>query len=438
MSAMKSPGCAALTATLFGAAVGCANQEPAAGIVSIAPASAYNDQAFAMTILGSGFRPIYQVDTTSGTATTTSGGFALSLSPTGGAGGERVEADQVTWEGSTQLEAELPAQIPAGIYDVVVRDPRGNAAVLADGFMSLGPDVTPPVVTFQQPATGTLVGGGTLVDVSLSANDRAGVNEAGTIASLTWMVTGPDAPTGGSCSVPPMSPAVTCGFSFPAPAPDSDQQTLTVSAVATDEAGNAGTAEISLEVAPQPMLSSVVPGIGPASGGTALTVVGSNFLAGSTAILVDGKPLATTVTGTTMLSASTDPHDPGNAILMVGTAGANVYAGMFLFIATPIVRAVFPPQAPAAGGTPVSVVGDGFRAATTITFGDAPLRCPLFVNANRIDGFTPAGGGVEIVTAHDPVSGTGSVVYFTYQDDPDGGAPAGDGGATGCPPGGVP
>jgi len=68
---------------------------------------------------------------------------------------------------------------------------------------------------------------------------------------------------------------------------------------------------------------------------------------------------------------------------------------------------VQPSFGPESGGFPVTVVGDGFAKPTTeIFFGDLPLRCPRFVNGNRIDGLAPPGMGTRAVSAVDSLAGS--------------------------------
>ncbi len=93
----------------------------------------------------------------------------------------------------------------------------------------------------------------------------------------------------------------------------------------------------------------------------------------------------------------------------------------------------------AAGGTPVSIIGDNFRAgATAITFvaddaSGADLLCPVHRGPNRIDGYAPAGSGTVAVVATDPIGGAGRLDNaFAYTDAADPGGSSADG----CPDGG--
>ena len=66
----------------------------------------------------------------------------------------------VTWQSPEAIAAMVPAGIPAGAYDVVVTDPRGDHAQLACGFLSLGPDTQAPTVSIESPVARSLDRGG--------------------------------------------------------------------------------------------------------------------------------------------------------------------------------------------------------------------------------------------------------------------------------------
>ena len=104
--------------------------------------------------------------------------------------------------------------------------------------------------------------------------------------------------------------------------------------------------------------------------------------------------------------------------MTVTTGGATAtLTGPFTYQAPPTVREVSPTSGLASGFTPITIVGENFRAMTTvITFDGRLLVCPTFVNANRIEGFTPPGMGTEMVEASDAVGGSlpGADVPYGY------------------------
>jgi hypothetical protein len=228
-------------------------------------------------------------------------------------------------------------------------------------------------------------------------------------------------------------------FSFPAPSPMSTGDRLSIFVQATDTRGNTGTAQVFVDLARRPIVTGFSPDAGPISGGTPVTAEGTDFIPGSTKIFLGDTPLVTSVKPDgTVATASTVPHDQGQVAVTVRTAGASTSAGHFQFIAPPIVRQLIPASGFPGGGTPVSIVGDNLRNATTITFAaaDGPgakLLCPTFRGPSRIDGFAPPGVGVVAIVAIDPIGGAGRLADgFAYDDASDPGLPNPDS----CPDGG--
>src|SRR5436309_2777405 len=119
---MGSPGRARLgLATLF--AFSCSGRaEPQVTIVAVTPSSAYSDVRINMVIQGGPFRPIYDIDTTSGKERAELGAFTAFLTPTSGVG-PAAAAESLMWVSPSELDAILPKEILPGTYDVEVRDP---------------------------------------------------------------------------------------------------------------------------------------------------------------------------------------------------------------------------------------------------------------------------------------------------------------------------
>ena len=141
-------------------------------------------------------------------------------------------------------------------------------------------------------------------------------------------------------------------------------------------------------------------------------------MAGATQVAFDGQ-IATRYDSTaTSITAVSPRHAAGPTTVTVTTGGATTtLPGSFTYLSPPTVREVSPTAGPASGFTPLPIVGENFRAATTvITFDGRLLVCPTFVNANRIEGFTPPGMGTETIEASDALGGTmpGADVPYEY------------------------
>jgi hypothetical protein len=425
-----------------------ASTEPRVAVSGVTPASAYSDATVSVVIEGGPFRPVYDIDTGGGQVTTQLDDFTAFLSPT--TGGSSVPPDSLTWLSSTELAAVLPAGVPAGTYDVEVRDPRGQLGGMPAGFVSLGPDETPPAVTILEPTAGTIVNAEAEVPVAFTADDGQGF-----LAQLHWSVSSSEIQTlSGTCPLDPNAQRTTCRFLFVVPPPpQAASLPLNVVVEAEDTAHTIGRAQATLAVGVAPVLKSFSPVEGPAAGGTLVSVIGDDFIVGTQAFVGDEllTPNGGTEVSPTLLQGTTVAHEPGTFPVTVQTGAASQAKGIFEFVGRPEVRLVSSASGPSAGCTPIAIAGKYFRDeggadTTQIFFGtDVASAVPLcgarFVSANRIEGFTPSGAGTVSIFAVDGVGGVGQLdSAFAYQsgDAPDAAAPGAPPAACPCADGGAP
>lgn len=164
-----------------------------------------------------------------------------------------------------------------------------------------------------------------------------------------------------------------------------------------------------------PTITSISPDHGPLSGGTLVTVTGTNFTADSS-VTFDGTtaPTVTVVDSTTLTVVS--PASSGSVHVIVTTSNGMIASDdTFNYYATPAVTSVMPATGPAAGGTAVSIAGSGFLSADTVTFGATSVPF-TYVNDGLITAVAPAGGGTVDVQVSGPggASATSSNDQFTY------------------------
>lgn len=412
--------------TALGAALlaltGCgAEPETRPTIVEVSPAQAYNDVSIAVMVRGGPFRPSYSVDTGSGEARIRQEGYAAILTPVAGAsplGGPAaaITATDISWQSSAVLVAELPPGIPAGAYDLAVEDPRGEMTALPSAFVSLGPDTSPPIVSLESPADGEILGAGSPVEVDVRVADGEGQIEA---IEWTASASGGEIAAGG-CAVPAGARQTTCSFSFVAPSPAGATDTLTIEVRATDRSGRAGSDRREHLLVRAPGVASVTPLKGSTLGGLEVSVRGTNFHRptatnrGTELLFGDLPAEDVRIEDDGTLIGRAPPHAPGLVTLVVRNGGTATRAAAFEYLPPAAVRGLSPVFGSPAGGTPVTVAGNDFRAGETVVlFGTEPLLCPRFVSAQRIEGIVPPGTGVVPVTATNPIGGTAppSVTY---------------------------
>jgi hypothetical protein len=425
-------------APLIGAVWGCgASTEQNAKVNAISPATAFNNVAFLASIAGDAFRPIYRFDTMAAATESESGSFSAALTgaegaTTNGSAAASFALGDVVWQAPDALSGMVPAGIPAGPYDVVVTDPRGNRARLDTGFLSLGPDTQAPAVHIESPVARGLIAAGTNVTVTLIADDGDGF--LGSLGATIATTSDIDELV---CTVAPVPHQAPCKYHFTAPVPTDDNATIVITPHAADTAGNeAETAAVTFRLVPRPTLVSLSPANGPARGGTEIVVQGTDFIepgveADGSLLLLDGHPIQPTYFSPTEIRAVMPHHDPGPGIVSVSSGDAETEQKLaFQFIGAPVLRLASPLKGPVTGGTRIAITGNNLRyPETRISIGGVELACQDYKGPLRIEGVIPAGlapGPVSIVATDKMLGATSTLpdpfVYeATASDSPDGG-----------------
>ena len=403
------PARIATAALLLGAVSGCGlGGEPPAVLGQMTPAIAYNDAPVVANIYamihGGSFRPAYQFDTMAGSASVAIGGFSATLVNRAAAPPDSgsIRLENVIWVSVGILSALIPAGVPAGQYDLVVSDPQGHSARLAGAFTSLGMNTIPPTVSIENPTGVDMFGAGAPVEVLVLADDGYGV-----LTHLQVTITaGTAAASPTPCSLTG-GPSASCTFNFPAPAPAADGDMLAIDAQAIGSGGLIQTAHVSVPLYPAPSPTGISPLAGSTLGDTVVTLSGANFV-GATKVAFDGQEATHSQLTSTSISVLTPAHVAGPVTVTVTTGGATAtLPSLFTYLPPPTVREVNPTSGPTTGFTPITIVGENFVASTTVvTFDGRLLVCPKFVNANRIEGYTPPGEGTKMVEASDALGGS--------------------------------
>ncbi|MGC2230452.1 MAG: IPT/TIG domain-containing protein, partial [Candidatus Acidiferrum sp.] len=192
---------------------------------------------------------------------------------------------------------------------------------------------------------------------------------------------------------------------------------------ATDSGGNlspySNTVSASTQ-APQagvPTVSSVSPTNGPAAGGTAVTITGTNFAAGATVQFGSAAATNVVVVSSTSITATTPTGSAGAVTVTVTVNGqSGSLANGFTYVVPPTVTGVSPNSGSTAGGTPVTITGTNFVSGATVFFGATAATNVVVVSGTQITATTPAGSaGAVTVTVTNPGAQSGSLASgFTY------------------------
>jgi hypothetical protein len=291
-----------------------------------------------------------------------------------------------------EIWAFTDAHAPEGWGDVVVTTPWGSGT-LVNGFEYRDP----PSIVSVNPGQGSTAGG-TLV--TITGDDLAGatvVTFGGTPAAITGNT----------------DTEVYCTTDLHLPEGLVDVVVATVVDSATKVNG--------YEYMDPPDVVNIDPNQGPVTGGTPVTITGTN-LAGATSVKVGPNPLGGVVVTDTKITGVTGGFPAESffdVFVEIPGIGSDTLPGAFQAMDPPSVASVSPNQGPAAGGTPVTITGEDFLSTppcvTTVTIGGAPAVGVVVASDTQIYCDTPSGSEGPADVAVTSPGGTGTLVGgFTY------------------------
>jgi Concanavalin A-like lectin/glucanases superfamily/Chitobiase/beta-hexosaminidase C-terminal domain/IPT/TIG domain/Fibronectin type III domain len=330
----------------------------------------------------------------------TGGGTAVTITGTNFVSGATVTfgsaaATNVAVLNATTITATAPAG-SAGAATVTVTNPGGQSGSLSNGFTY----VTGLTISNISPSNGPPAGG-TAVTITGTAFAAGATVTFGSAAATNVVVV----------SATEITAATPAGTAGPA--------TVTVSV-----SGQNGSLTNGFTYINPPTVASVSPNSGSTSGGTAITIMGTNFGAGATVTVGagrqggDGNAAATNVVvvNSTEITAITPAGNAGAATVAVTLNGetGNLTNG-FTYVAVPTVTGVSPSNGPVAGGTAVTIAGTNFAAGATVAFGSAAATNVVVVSATQITATTPAGSAGSVTVTVTSGGQSGSLANgFTY------------------------
>ncbi len=309
-------------------------------------------------------------------------------------------ASAVDVRSETELTAVTPAQ-PAGKDEVIVSDEAGSS--------SEGPVYTyiePPVVTSISPAEGSSNGGNTV-----------------TIKGSRF-VAGASVTIGGVASAVKVLSETELTAVTPAQPPGRDE-------VIVSDARGVSAGGPDFTYVPAPLVAAVLPAEGPTTGHTAIVIYGAHFTRGMT-VLIAGRALAAHVRSETEITAKTKPEPAGSyEVVVFGPLGPSNEGAHFTYLAAPapVVSSITPSEGPTAGGTPVTIIGSGFRAGARVTIGAKGKAASVTVHSEtEITAVThgEAPGSYEVVVTEKGERSVGGPAY-TYLTQPAGAGIRGSG-----------
>ncbi|WNE98318.1 IPT/TIG domain-containing protein [Streptomyces luomodiensis] len=247
---------------------------------------------------------------------------------------------------------------------------------------------SPPAISSVSPAAGS-PGGGTLVTLTGSNFTQATAVRFGPALASSFTVVS-------ATQITAVAP------------PGSGTVLITV----TTPGGTSNGVAYSYTATPVPSLTGASPVQGPTSGGTTVTLTGTNLL-GAVAVRF-GPALASsfTVVSATQITAVAPPGS-GTVQITVVTPGGTSNGVAFTYVTGPVLSAVSPGQGPVGGANSVTLTGSGLTGVTAVTFGSVPASSFTVVSATQINAVAPPGtAGPVQITVTGPGGTSNGVTYF--------------------------
>ena len=165
-----------------------------------------------------------------------------------------------------------------------------------------------------------------------------------------------------------------------------------------------------------PVVTSISPTSGPASGGNTVTISGTNLLY-TTGVTFGSTPASSfAVLSATQVAAVALAGTAGAITVSVtnvaGTSGTLPYT--YIGVAAPTATSVSPDNGPAAGGNTAVISGTGFTNATAVAFGSTAATSFTVASSTVINAVVPLGSGAVSVNVTGPSGTSSGGPTYTY------------------------
>ncbi|MFC6354638.1 IPT/TIG domain-containing protein [Luethyella okanaganae] len=310
------------------------------------------------------------------------GGTVVTITGTGFTGATGVTFDGLagtafTVNSDTQITVTSPPHTPS-VVDVIVTSPNGDSAPQGFSYLPV------PALSSLSPTSGPEAGGTVVTITGTGFTGATGATFGGVAGSAFTVVN--------DTTITVTSPP----------------GTGTVDVVVTGPGGTSG--PLPFTYIPAPTISSIVPPSGPETGGTVVTITGTGFTGATGATFGGVAGSAFTVVNDTTITVTTPVHAPGAVAVIVTGPGGSSAPGTFTFTPVTRVDGVDPGSGPVGGGNTVTISGQCFTGATSVTFGGVPATSFTVVDDATITAVVPAGVGVvDIQVVGGGTCGTGTL-----------------------------
>jgi len=153
-----------------------------------------------------------------------------------------------------------------------------------------------------------------------------------------------------------------------------------------------------------PAPGSISPTSGPTSGGTPVTISGTNFASGATVTFGATAATSVVVVSSAEITATTPAETAGTVnVVVTNSNGQNgTLTNGYTYTASPAPTSISPTSGTTSGGTPVTISGTNFASGATVTFGATAATNVVVVSSTTITATTPAhaAGAVNVVVTN--------------------------------------
>lgn len=171
-----------------------------------------------------------------------------------------------------------------------------------------------------------------------------------------------------------------------------------------------------------PVLTDVSPAIGPAVGGTVVTITGSHFTPTATVKFGSDTALVTGRTADTGITIVTPAHAAGSVDVTVTNPDGQVAraTGAFTYVGAPSLTAVSPDGGSPAGGTVVRIQGKDFQPGASVTFDgtSAPVTDRQGTTGITVTAPSHSPGAVDVIVTNPDGQTATLKAAFTYRPAP--------------------
>jgi hypothetical protein len=165
-----------------------------------------------------------------------------------------------------------------------------------------------------------------------------------------------------------------------------------------------------------PVLITLAPSSGPASGGTTVTITGTN-LSGATQVNFGSTPATSfTVVSAAQIQAVA-PHGSGPVSVTVVTSGGTSNGLTYTYpVVAPTLTGLSPASGPVSGGNTVTITGTNLAGVTQVKFGSTPATSFTVASGSQVNAVAPPGapGTVQVTVTTSSITSNGlAYAYLT-------------------------